>query len=171
MKTAKTTTNLFASAIALVAAAAICFFWGARRTHAIQGSENFLPYIETIGIASGQTARLNALNIGEDRGIVIDWRLLDSQGRILAQSPERLLIPPGQLRSFDINADVINSTRDPFGRVQVIAIIRTIGDPGLRNLHTSLEVFDNATGKTTAFVSPVLVKGFNPQPDPPGIQK
>jgi len=75
------------------------------------------------------------------------------------------------LRSFYINADVINSTRDPFGRVQVIAIIRTIGDPGIKNLHTSLEVFDNATGKTTAFVSPVLVKGFNPQPDPPGIQK
>ncbi|HZF39514.1 MAG TPA: hypothetical protein VE715_11865 [Blastocatellia bacterium] len=52
----------------------------------------------------------------------------------------------------------------------MIAIIRTIGDPGIKNLHISLEVFDNATGKTTAFVSPALIKGFNPQPDPPGVQ-
>src|SRR5215510_5358519 len=145
MNTGKTTTKLFALAIALVAAAAICFAWGARQAQANQGSEDFLPYIETIGIAAGQTARLNAFNSGEDRGIVINWRFLDSQGRILGQSPERLFIPPGQLRSFDLNADTINSTRDPFGRVQVIAIIRTLGGPDTKNLYTSLEVFDNTT--------------------------
>jgi hypothetical protein len=171
MKTAKTTTKLFATAIALITAAAIWAVLGARQTRAIQGSEEFLPYIETIGIASGQTARLNALNSAENRGFIIDWRFLDTQGRILAQSREPQLIPPGQMRSFDLNADEVNATRDTFGRVGVIAIIRTLGGPDTKNLHTSLEVFDNATGKTTVFVPPTLIKGFNPQPDPPGGQQ
>jgi hypothetical protein len=192
MKTAKTTKKLFVTAIALVTTVAIWATLGARRAQAFQGSETFLPYIETIGIASGQTARLNALNTNADRGIIIDWRFLDSQGRILAQSREPLLIPPGQMRSFDLNADEVNATRDPSSRVQVIAIIRTIEDPDTIYLHTSLEVLDNATGKTTVIVSPSLVSpqpdhsggqytwgrveslrfgDLNPQPQPPGAQK
>ena len=191
MKTAKTTKKLFVTAIALVTTAAIWATLGARRAQAFQGSETLLPYIETIGIAAGQTARLNAINTNADRGIVIDWKFLDSQGHILAQSREPQLIPPGQMRSFDLNADEVNVTRDPSSRVQVIAIIRTIEDPDTIYLHTSLEVIDNATGKTTVFVSPTLVRGvnpqlnqytwssleslrfgdLNPQPQPPGAQK
>jgi len=191
MKTAKTTKKLFVTAIALVTTAAIWATLGARRAQAFQGSETLLPYIETIGIAAGQTARLNAINTNADRGIVIDWKFLDSQGRILARSREPQLIPPGQMRSFDLNADEVNVTRDPSSRVQVIAIIRTIEDPDTIYLHTSLEVIDNATGKTTVFVSPTLVRGvnpqlnqytwssleslrfgdLNPQPQPPGAQK
>src|SRR5262249_45290191 len=113
MKTVKTTTKLFVTAIALVSAVTIWVAFGASHAHAIQASEEFLPYIETIGIASGQTARLNALNSSGDRGIIINWRFTDSQGRILAQSREPQLIPPGQMRSFDLNADEVNATRDP----------------------------------------------------------
>ena len=191
MKTAKTTKKLFVTAIALVTTVAIWATFGASRTQAFQGSETFLPYIETIGIAPGQTARLNAFNSNEERGIIINWKFLDSQGRILAQSREPQLIPPGQMRSFDLNADEVNATRDPSSRVQVIAIIRTIEDPDTIYLHASLEVLDNSTGKTTVFVSPTLVKGINPplnqftwssaeslrfgdlnpQPQPPGAQK
>jgi len=68
MKTAKTTKKLFVTAIALVTTVAIWATLGARRAEAFQGSETFLPYIETIGIASGQTARLNAINTNADRG-------------------------------------------------------------------------------------------------------
>jgi hypothetical protein len=190
MNTAKTTTKLFATAIALVSAATIWAALGASRAQAAQGSEEFLPYIETIGIASGQTARLNALNSNGDRAIIIDWRFLDGQGRPLAQSRESQLIPPGQMRSFDLNADEVNATRDPSSRVQVIAIIRTLGGPDTKYLHVSLEVFDNATGKTTVLVPPArfdpqppvnqYVWGkagslqfgdLNPQPEPPGNQK
>jgi hypothetical protein len=159
MKTVKTTTKLFVTAIALVSAATIWAALGASRAQAIQASEEFLLYIETIGIASGQTARLNALNSSGDSGIIIDYKFLDSQGRILAQSRESQLIPPGQVRSFDLNADEVNATRDPSSRVQVIAIIRTLGGPDTKNLHTSLEVFDNVTGKTTVVVPPAC---FNP---------
>ncbi len=162
MKTAKTIKKLFVTAIALATTAAIWATLGARRAQAFQSSETFLPYIEQVGIAPGQTARLNAFNTNEERGIIINWKFLDSQGRILAQSREPQLIPPGQMRSFDLNADEVNTTRDPSSRVQVIAIIRTIEDPDTIYLHTSLEVFDNATGKTTVSVSPTLVKGVNP---------
>ena len=161
MKTVKATTNLFVTAIALISAAMIWAALGASHAHAIQASEEFLPYIETIGIASGQTARLNALNSNGDSGYVIDWRFLDSQGRILAQSREPQLIPPGQMRSFDLNADEVIATRDPSSRVQVIAIIRTLVATDTKNLHTSLEVFDNATGKTTVLVPSAR---FNPPP-------
>jgi hypothetical protein len=166
MKTSKMSKKLFVTSIALVTTAAIWATLGARRAQAFQASETFLPYIETIGIASGQTARLNALNTNGDHGIAIDWRFLDGQGRILAQSREPQLIPPGQMRSFDLNADEVNATRDPSSRVQVIAIIRTIEDPDTIYLHTSLEVLDNSTGKTTVFVSPPLIRGINPQTDP-----
>jgi hypothetical protein len=159
MKTVKTTTKLYVTAITLVSAVTIWAALGASHAQAIQASEEFLPYIETIGIASGQTARLNALNSNGDSGIIIDWRFLDGQGRILAQSRESQLIPPGQMRSFDLNADEVNATRDPSSRVQVIAIIRTLVGADTKNLHTSLEVFDNATGKTTVVVPPAR---FNP---------
>jgi hypothetical protein len=53
----------------------------------------------------------------------------------------------------------------------VIAIIRALGGPDTNNLHTSLEIFDNATGKTTLFVPPLLVNGFSPQPVSAGVQQ
>ena len=170
MKTAKTTKKLFVTTIALVTTAAIWATLGARRTQAFQSSETFLPYIEQVGIAHGQTARINALNTNAVSEFIINWSFLDSQGRILAQSREPQLIPPGQMRSFDLNADEVNATMDRFGRVQVIAIIRTLGGPDTKDLHTSLEVFDNATGKTTVFVSPTFVGGVNTPPDPSGGQ-
>jgi hypothetical protein len=41
MKTAKTTTKLFATAIALLVAGVLWFAWGSRQAQAIQGSEDF----------------------------------------------------------------------------------------------------------------------------------
>jgi hypothetical protein len=167
MKTAKTTTKLFVMAIALVTAAAIWFAWGARQAQAIQDSEDFPS---PIGIARGQTVRLTALNIGEKAIAGPEYRLLDSTGRTLAETPDGRLIPPGQFRSFDIDPpDPFPGIADNFGRIQVRAVV--IGAPDVKNLRVSLEVFDNATGKTTVFVPPALIKGFNPQPDPPGIQQ
>ena len=57
-----------------------------------------------VGLASGQTARLNALNSGEEKGYVIDWKFLDTQGRVLAQSQESVFLPAVQMKSFDLNA-------------------------------------------------------------------
>lgn len=167
MKPAKTM-KLFVTAIALVTGVAIWSAWGARPAQAIQDSEDFPS---PIGITFGQTARLNVLNSGEEKGLVINWKFLDSAGRVLARGPEPHLIPPGQFRSFDVNGDELNALRDRFGRIQILAVVRALGGPDTKNLHTSLEVFDNATGKTTAFVSTAVIKGFNPRPDPPGVHQ
>jgi hypothetical protein len=76
MKTAKTTTKLFATAIALLVAGVLWFAWSSRQAQAIQGSEDFPS---PIGITNGQTARLSVLNTGEKRGIIINGSFLDSQ--------------------------------------------------------------------------------------------
>lgn len=150
MKTAKTTTKLFATVITLVAAVVIWSAWGARRAQAIRDSEKVLS---PIGITFGQTARLSVLNSGEEKGLVIDWKFLDSAGRTLAQGPEPHLIPPGQFRSFDVNGDELGAERDRFGRIQMRAVVTTLGGPDTRDKKgahcVSVEVIDNATGKTT----------------------
>lgn len=167
MKTRSGRTKLIATALTIVALAAILAPWNARRVDALAEDHNQF----VAGLTSGQTARLNVLNSGAAQGIIIDWKFFDSLGRVLAQSPERQLIPPGQMMAFDLNADELNVMRDRFGRIQVRAVVVALGGPDTKNLHASLEVFDNATGKTTVFIPAAVVKGFNPQPDPPGIQQ
>jgi hypothetical protein len=161
MKTRSRLTKLMATALTIVALAAILTTWAARRVEALAEDHNQF----VVGLTSGQTARLNVLNRGAAVGLVIDWKFLDSLGRGLAESPEGQLIPPGQMRSFDLNADELNVPRDRFGRIQVHALVRAQSNPNEKNFHASLEVFDNATGKTT-----VIVQGFNPQSDLPSNQ-
>jgi hypothetical protein len=150
MKTANMSTKLFAMVITLVAAAAIWSVWGARQAHAIQDSEKVL---EPIGITFGQTARLNVLNSGEVKGLVVNWKFLDSAGRTLARGPEPHIIPAGQFRSFDVNGDELGAERDRFGRIQMRAVVTMLGGPdtgGSNGSHCiSVEVIDNASGKTT----------------------
>ena len=143
-------TKLIATALTIVALAAILTTWNARQVDAL--AEDHTQFV--VGLASGQTARLSALNTGEAKGIIIDYKFFDSLGRVLGQPPEpdRQLIPPGQMRSIDLNADELNAQRDRFGRIQVHAVVRALGGPDTKNLHASLEVFDNATGKTTVVI-------------------
>jgi hypothetical protein len=111
---------------------------------AIQDSEDFPS---PIGLAQGQTARLTVMNIGDEQGFV-NWKFLDAFGRTLAETPEPHLIPPGQFRSFDF--DLPNpppGIADVFGRAQVRVIVRTVGNPDIKILRASVEVFDNATGR------------------------
>jgi hypothetical protein len=150
MKTAKTKMKLFATVIALVVTAAIWSAWGAIQAQAIQDSETILS---PIGITFGQTARLNVLNSGEAKGLIIDWKFIDSAGRTLAQGPEPHIIPAGQFRSFDVNGDELGAERDRFGRIQMRAVVTMLGGPDTGGSNgaqcVSVEVIDNATGKTT----------------------
>jgi hypothetical protein len=50
--------------------------------------------------AQGQATSAHVVNTGEERGIVIDWRVLDSAGNVLARS-ERRRVELGQTSSFD----------------------------------------------------------------------
>jgi len=150
MKTQNTRMKLIAVAIALAALAPVWAIWGGGRVIAIQDSED-MP--SPFGLAQGQTARLTVLNIG-DRAIVgPEYRLLDSTGRTLAKTPEPHLIPPGEFRVFDFDLpEAPPGILDHFGRIQ--ARVAAIGNPDEKDLRVSLEVFDNATGKTSFVIQP-----------------
>jgi hypothetical protein len=103
-----------------------------------------------VGITLGQTARLTFANVGEPRGIVVDWRFIDADGVIVARSERPLTIPFGKMVSVDLDRDTLPRTE---ARVQIRIEVEVLtpGNPG-KDLSTSLEVFDNDTGKTTVFV-------------------
>jgi hypothetical protein len=113
---------------------------------AIEDPEN-MP--ESFGLARGQTARLNVLNSGEQRGYLIVWKFLDSTGRVVSEGPQPHLIPVEQIKSFDLSAESLAIPDDQFGRIQLRVVVTALGGPDTDNLHVSVEVFDNDTGKTT----------------------
>jgi len=120
---------------------------GAARAQAVIGPEYF-----PVGITFGQTARLTFANIGEIRGFIVNWRFIYADGVIVARSEQPLTIPFGKMVSVDLNRDTLPRT-DP--RVQIRAQIEVLspGNPR-QTLRQSLEVFDNASRKTTVFLNP-----------------
>jgi hypothetical protein len=113
-----------------------------------------------VGLAPGQTARLNFANIGETHGIIVNYRFLDSDAVVIAQSEHPLTLPAGKMMSVDVDRDTL-SLKDPRIEIRAEVEILTPGNPQ-RSLRQSLEVFDNTSGKTTVF-HPRLVEP--PDPD------
>jgi len=153
MKHTLKTLTLFALVLAIGAVSWTS--WPVRHVQAIQDSEDFpSPF----GITQGQTARLTLFNSGETAIVGPEYRFLNPRGEVLAQSAERIVILPGQFRWFDF--DLPNpppgTPVDPFGRIQVRVEVL---NPDTKNLHVSVEVFENATGRTTVVLSP------RPDPD------
>jgi len=99
-----------------------------------------------VGITFGQTARVTAAN-DKIRGTpaVILYSFYNDDGVVIGQS-DSLVVEPGKMMSFDLNADDIGRETN---RIQIRVVIS--GD-GLRDLSTSMEVFENTTGKTTVFI-------------------
>jgi hypothetical protein len=107
-----------------------------------------------VGITLGQTARLTFANVGEPRGIVVDWRFIDAEGVIVARSERPLTIPFGKMVSVDLDWDTLPQP-DPRVQIRAQVEVLTPGNPN-KNLSSSLEVFDNDTGKTTVFVIAII---------------
>ena len=100
-----------------------------------------------VGITFGQTARVTAANTGTTAIIIDGSKFLDSDGNVLAEF-ERQTIQPGEMMSFDLNADDIVRESN---RIQIRVVIEG-PVPHLRDVRLSLEVFNNADGKTTVFL-------------------
>ena len=100
-----------------------------------------------VGITFGQTARVTAANTGTTAIVVVGGKFLDSDGNVLAEFA-RQVIEPGEMMSFDLNADDIVRESN---RIQIRVVIEG-PEPHLRNVRFSLEVFNNADGKTTVFL-------------------
>src|SRR2546423_597485 len=135
MKTRTTPSVLIAILLAFVAL-------GATKAQAfiIDGSR-------PVGITFGQTARVTAANIGTTSFIIEGGKFLDSDGNVLAEFA-RQVIEPGKMMSFDLNADDIIRENN---RIQIRVVIEG-PIPHLRDVRLSLEVFNNADGKTTIFL-------------------
>jgi len=100
-----------------------------------------------VGITFGQTARVTAANTGTTAIIIDGCKFLDSDGNVLAEFA-RQTIEPGKMMSFDLNADDIIRENN---RIQIRVVIEG-PIPHLRDVRLSLEVFNNADGKTTVFI-------------------
>jgi hypothetical protein len=100
-----------------------------------------------VGITFGQTARVNLLNRSDRAIIIIGGKFFDSDGNTLAEFG-RQVIEPGKIVSFDLNADDIIRERN---RIQIRGVIES-PEPHLRGVAISVEVFNNADGKTTVFI-------------------
>lgn len=100
-----------------------------------------------VGITLGQTARVTTANIGTRAITLTGVTFLDSEGAVLAQF-QRQVINPGKMMSFDLNADDIIREGN---RIQIRVIVEGPA-PHLASALSSLEVFNNADGKTTVFI-------------------
>ena len=148
MKARTIPTKLITAVISLAALAAIWAVWPAGPVLALQNSES---HSFSWGCAPGQTARLTVLNSGEERGYIINWKFLDAEGRTLARSEEPVMVLLGEMKSFDLDGDTLDTAGDRFGRIQMRGVVMTQSNPNESNLRVSVEVFNNADGKTTVF--------------------
>ena len=99
-----------------------------------------------VGITFGQTARVNLLNTSDRAFVVIGGKFLDSDGSVLGEF--RGTIDPGKTMSFDLNGDTVPRTEN---RIEIHVVIEG-PEPHLKEAVISLEVFNNADGRTTVFL-------------------
>jgi hypothetical protein len=99
-----------------------------------------------VGITLGQTARVSILNTG-DRAIIIEGsKFLDNDGNVVATF--RGTIDPGKTMSFDLDRDSFIREEN---RVEIHVVLEG-PQPHLKGALISLEVFNNADGRTTIFI-------------------
>lgn len=118
-----------------------------------------------LGVAEGQTLRINALNLGSRSstpatGCEVTLRFLDVKGVVLRESVVR--IPPGQGASLDLRRAQMT---DQPGRASVRAVLLfglagggAPAGPDVRqnfdcNIVPTLELLDETTGRTTLVVT------------------
>jgi hypothetical protein len=135
-----------------------------------------------VDLTQGQTIRLSVVNTFPPRApdlapspsrVVLTF--LDGEGRVIHnndRSPVRkvVMLQPGKATFLDLNADDLQYPPGPT-RLQLRAVLKAEPTPS-GNLAapfvSSVEVFNNANGRTVFFVgNPGVIHGFNPQPDPP----
>ena len=114
-----------------------------------------------VGLTRGQTARLNVAHIGDpnetERSCSVELSFQDSDGRALAVVNRDLA--PGEADALDLSAAAIGNP-DIFGRFQIRGSLALGGSSKrgpdaiacVNNLRPTLEVFDDATGRTTVII-------------------
>jgi len=118
------------------------------------------PPFGMVGIAQGQTARLNVVNTGSPAAFAppcrAHLRFFDANGRVLASL--RADVEAGQATFLDFTPNFVptNTVGDvaPPGRAEIRPALHAIDGEYAPPCRTSVEIFDNATGRTSVFVPP-----------------
>ena len=149
-----------AMALALLA---LCFFQIPAQAQEQTRQITIVQDLGAVGLVPGQTLSITMSN-PEDSGGSFQGhvKILDAGGRLVFETPEAE-IAPGEFHSFEIDRADIALPGDPrTGRFQ--AAITTIRQPSARSraridkVPTTIELIDNATGKTTAMLLPAIQK-------------
>ena len=143
-------TKLMAMIIAIVVGVITFIAWPSSRQASAQQYQ-FLAY-GVVNISPGQTARLHVVTVGIPDVQPAELVIYDRMGNTLTRSSERLL--PGRAVALDLRFDeqnVANTAAVVGNRLQFYAEVR------FAKQHTgyvipSLEVIDDATGKTILMV-------------------
>lgn len=94
----------------------------------------------------------------------VEVKVFNAAGQLIGP-PDAISLRPGIAVTKTVQPE--DATTPQRYRVQV----RGIDDPNIRKctVMPTMEIFDRRTGETQ-FMHPGLIRGFNPQPDPPGHQ-
>ncbi len=130
--------------------------------HAQRGGDphravNAFNVMSPVGIAFGQTLRVNFLNVGSNP-VEIQPCVFDGDGAHL-KTGETLRLAPGQMRSLDLSRSEIGGRSE--SSVQVRAGVHA-DRPDLKHLIVAGEVIEEATGKSSLYVPPGTVNGMDP---------
>ena len=174
--------------VALAALGSLGIFRETRRARA-QSDEVPPPVNDRIsfgmvGITRGETIRLSVADISDAicpcSCVLLNFR--DAEGRLLRRRDGSVIqraleLGPGRAASLDLDADDLQFPPGP-SRLQLRAVVNvlppSIGDinmlppPVGDRIMPSVEVFNSSNGRTVLFIgNPGVIRGFNPQPDPP----
>jgi hypothetical protein len=145
MKTRNRSTKLVAAAIVVSILSAMWIVWGPRRAEAVIA---IIRQTGVFSIAQGQATTAHVVNIGEERGIVVNWRVLDSAGNVHAQS-DRRRVELGQASSFDFGPLELTEGQ----RMAIRLELRVEGaSKNKPDFIATQEVFDMGDGKMTMFL-------------------
>ncbi len=114
------------------------------------------PHLKSgmFGVIRGQSARVSILNTQTEGGVIAIIRILAGDGTLLQESPE-MLIAMNQSSFFDVNGDTLPYIEQRFQlRVEVILSDANLRSRRLRGNLITVEVYENATGKTSFIINP-----------------
>jgi hypothetical protein len=149
MKTRNRLTRLIATAIVVSMLAAIWTAWGPSRVEAVIA---IIRQTGVYSVAQGQATSAHVVNTwtGDERGIIVQFEVFDSQGNTLAHS-ERQTVEIGQASSFDFipNDGDFEEGRRMAIRVELRVEGTSRNKPGFI---ATQEVYNVGDGKTTVFL-------------------
>src|SRR5688572_23252166 len=119
----------------------------AQREDRVEDEHRAVNVLPPIGIAFGQTLRVNILNVGSNPLEIVPC-VFDSDGAHI-KTGDRLTLAPGQMRSLDLSRSEIGGRTE--SSVEVRAGVHA-DRPDLKHLVVAGEMIEEATGKSSLYV-------------------